>query len=230
MNWKPKHSSLYLGNNRISPIESGSFNGLGYLKYLHLDRNRLTTLKVGMFNGLAVVETLSLGNNYINYIDDYAFANMKKLKVLLLVNNALVVLRPKMFSRLDSLRTLGLVENPLTTLSSGVFNHLPWPLELAITDLDDYGNPFGFPMQCDVKLCWLRQEELQGTITWYRTHPICRDDTEWSNSICDETGSASLAALFTPSTLQHNCSICGRQTIYFVAISNSDLKDLLNIS
>ena len=162
-----------------------------------------------MFNGLVAVETLNLFNNDINLIEDFTFTNMKKLKVLWLVNNALMVLDPEMFFGLDSLRTLGLFGNPLTTLPSGVFNHLPRPFELALTDdNDDYGNHVGFPMQCDVKLCWLRQEELQGTITWYRSYPICTDDTEWGNSICDETGNVSLDALFSLSTSQHNCSIC----------------------
>ena len=122
-----------------------------------------------------------------------------------------------MLSGLDSLETLNLAEHLLTTLPGDAFKHLPRPLTIGLGDS---------PLQCDAALCWLRQEELQGTIVWHDSQPICGNEIEWGNWSCDETGNMALAPLFTLSTSQHNYSICGRQTTYFVVTLNSDLMNL----
>ena len=188
---------LRLNNNRIGEIESDGFAGLRNVTHLFLLSNRLTMLKVGMFNGL-VVDILAFRNNDISSIEDYAFANLKMMRSLSLGDNALKVLSPGMFSGLDSLEILDLNANPLTTLPAGVFNHLPRPLTISITLHDYDGNT---PLQCDAALCWLRQEELQGTIVWHDSQPICANEIEWSNWSCHETGKLSQATLFALSNL-----------------------------
>ena len=149
------------------------------MKHLRLDTNRLTALKAGMFNELVAVEILNLSNNYINSIENKTFSNLNKLDILWLSNNSLEMLNHGMFFGLDSLKTLILAKNPLTTLPADVFKHLPRPLTISITELKDNGNPSAFPIQCNSELCWLKQEELQGTIAWYRTPPVCADRKDW---------------------------------------------------
>ena len=158
------------------------------MEYLTLSHNfELTTLKTGMFNGLATVEYLALEVNNINYIEDKTFANLKKLEKLDLGNNDLKTLSPGMFSGLDSLKSLRLGGNHLTTLPENVFNHLPRPL--TISNAEPYGSRTHNPLQCDLELCWLKLELLQGNITWYfGVGPICMDDEDWFISICNETG------------------------------------------
>ena len=179
-------------NNQISEIESGSFNGLSNLKDLRLSGNQLTILKADTFLGLLAVEELLVGSNIINTIEDYTFVNLKKLRLLWLDNNRLNALSPGTFSGLESLEHLTLEFNHLTTLPADVFSHLPRPLSLGLQDAVHRQTPDNL-LQCDAALCQLKQEELNGTITWYfhgdyplfPYKPKCRNGIEWDTWNCD---------------------------------------------
>ena len=145
---------LRLGSN-ISEIEPGSFNGLSIIRHLDLSSNNLTTIKAGTFQGPLSVIFLYLNNNNIFYIEENVFSGLKTLEVLYLQWNKLEILYPGIFCGLDSLTRLYLHKNHLTSISVDVFNHLPRPLELDVL----YN-----PLQCDAALCWMKQEELNGTI------------------------------------------------------------------
>ena len=81
-----------------------------------------------------------------------------------------------MFSGLESLEALHLTYSHLTTLPADVFSHLPRPLELGLQ---------GNQRQCNAAVCWVKQEELQGTIT-IQHKPICANGVEWDSWTCDE--------------------------------------------
>ena len=84
-----------------------------------------------------------------------------------------------MFYGLNSLKTLYLGGNHLTKLPRDVLSHLPRPLKLGFT--------YQY-FECDIELCWLKQEEQQGTITFLSETPRCADGIRWYNWRCYETG------------------------------------------
>ena len=99
-----------------------------------------------------------------------------------------------MFLGLDSLKELGIYLNKITTLDANVFFYIHRPLVLhaANAPSEDPDNPF----ECDSKLCWLKQEELDKTILWQNPHwaavgqkrepnkPECANDVSWDTFLC----------------------------------------------
>ena len=85
-----------------------------------------------------------------------------------------------MFNTLTSLERLWLQDNELVTLEEGLFNTpLRTSLELWLRDN---------PLHCDVRMCWIKQAERVGHITWYtwvgETHrPECKNQpgVHWDN-------------------------------------------------
>ena len=200
-----RHMRIQL--SRITEVEPGSFNGLTSLRHLYLSRNdRLNILRAGMFHGLIAIHTLWVSHNGINTIDDGTFANLKTLEVLFMNQNDLETLRLGIFFGLVSLKNLYLDRNRLTTLSADVFRHLSRPLKLTLHN--KVANlTTDNPLKCDVRLCWLKQEELQGNITWsyYDTDsspdrpfkPRCTDGIDWETFTCLEKGDVSQSHNFS---------------------------------
>ena len=180
---------LFLDNNLISEVESGSFNDLSNLKRMEMSRNLLTTLRAGTFQGLVALTSLYLTGNKISFIQDNTFFTLKNLQKLYLGNNALGTLSHRAFHGLDSLTHLSIYQNYLTTLPADIFNHLPRPLELFL-DIADNDLPANNPIECNSELCWLKREELQWTITWLCGifKPRCANGIDWDTWNCDETG------------------------------------------
>ena len=178
---------LHLDDNLIREIEPGSLNGLNNLEQLDLYNNKLITLKAYMFQGLVALESLNLCHNGIFLIDDNTFAHMKKLQSLLLHHNDLKTLSPGTFSGLESLEILNLEGNNLTSLPADLFDDQPRPLLLNL-----YNNP----PQCDSQLCWLKQEELNGTIIWPWDGTRCANLIRWYLWRC-EMGNISLIILIS---------------------------------
>ena len=178
---------LDLQNNLISEVEPGAFNGLGNLTDLDLSYNRLSTLKIGMLQGLVAVEYLSFHFNLVSSIEDNTFANLMRLKELNLAVNRLESLSPGVFCGLESIEIMNLAGNPLTSLPRDVFKHLPRPLSLQL-----YGNR----LECDTALCWLKQEELNGTIGLFDSQTRCGKEVNWDTWSCSETGHIYLAFTF----------------------------------
>ena len=164
-------TSLSMHSNQISEVEPGTFNGLINVENLFLNNNKLTALMAGIFQGLMAVEYITLYENMITFIEDNTFAGLKRLE------------------------RISLNGNNLATLPENVFSHLPRPLELGLHD-HVYRQTPDNPLQCDAALCWLKQGELQGTITWFYhdphpdspRKPECADGIDWDNWTCSATG------------------------------------------
>ena len=196
---------LGLGSN-ISEIEPGSFNGLGNLEGLVLNDNRLTALRsdmfrvlskcttmylhdnriseveTGSFNGLSAVRDLKLDRNRLERLHKNMFSSLASCTHLNLRVNLIRVIEPGSFNGLNNVEQLDLRDNRLTAIPADVFVHLPRPLELDISDNR---------LQCDAALCWLKQEELNGTITWSYFNinkPKCANEVNWDSWNCDDTG------------------------------------------
>ena len=139
-----------------------------------------------MFQGLSKVVLLDLGNNNISSIENGTFAHLSSLNDLYLGGNQLEKLNAKVFHGLESLKTLYLENNKLTTLGSGVLGELPRPLEMTM---------IGNYLHCDRKLCWLKLEEQEKSITWLTSSylrvafaPQCTGTTYWKTWQCSESG------------------------------------------
>ena len=189
-------TDLDIGNNRLQFLYLNTFSDMKNCKMLHLlvfislYHNNLRTLKAGTFQGLVAVKYLWINKNKINSIEDNTFSKLKELVSLQLSGNDLETLNQGMFYGLSSLRVLYLEGNDLKHLPVDVFTHLPRPLKLELHK-DRQNLRKDNPFQCDADLGWLRQEELQGTITWYSRfspHKLrCANRIDWDSWDCDLT-------------------------------------------
>ena len=119
-----------------------------------------------LFQGLETLNFLSLQHCNISQIEDNTLGNLNNLERLRLKENALVVQCPGMFYGLNSLKLLYLYDNRLTRVSADVFNHLPRPLELSLYNRFRNQQKHAELLVFNSSLCWLKQEEQKGNITW----------------------------------------------------------------
>ena len=189
-------TKLYLNSNQIDLIESGAFTGLHILKHLVLSFNHIQSVESTMWNGLEYLEILGLSNNYITTISPQSFSGLIWLKTLWLGSNYLGEINKNMWVGLQSLENLSLRANRLTDFPRHGISHMPSleslslaenqlkTLRVDIFNPDDYteysGRPRHLnlyfhdnPLQCDVKLCWLKVALHFGSITFVGSDPKC---------------------------------------------------------
>ena len=88
---------LYLGRNRLSAIDAGTFYGLRHLRLLELSDNLLTSLPAGTLANLPRLGSLFLGGNQLVALPAGMFENMCELSWLELHGNRLTALPPSLF-------------------------------------------------------------------------------------------------------------------------------------
>ena len=188
-------TELWLNNNTLTIIEAADFVGLQSLKelilennfiteiqtfaFIHLKRcseisikgNRLTHVSVNMFIGLPFLEKLSLSDNRISNIEPGAFAKLSKLMILDLSKNNISSFAPETFTQ-QTLSIIDLQGNQLTSLERNVFGS-QHPSNITVLLSDN-------PLQCDGRLCWIKEAERDGWITLNFPLP----DASWSEPNC----------------------------------------------
>uniref|UniRef100_A0A672YDG5 TIR domain-containing protein n=1 Tax=Sphaeramia orbicularis TaxID=375764 RepID=A0A672YDG5_9TELE len=129
---------LCINNNMVFEVNDGSFADLEQLQTLLMDANQLTNLTDHMFEGLSSLILLSLQRNSISSISPVAFRSLSSLKTLQLKSNRLHQIRDirTIFQILD-LKDLSLSDNQLTSIQS---QDLPFDT-INITTLDLSQNP-----------------------------------------------------------------------------------------
>ncbi|XP_078065612.1 leucine-rich repeats and immunoglobulin-like domains protein 1 isoform X2 [Mustelus asterias] len=114
-----KIKDLYLGNNRISILEPGTFDNLSStLQVLRLSKNRISHLPVKIFK-LPRLLHLELNRNRIRLIDGLTFHGLDSLEVLKLQRNNISKLMDGAFWGLARMQVLHLDNNILNEVSSG---------------------------------------------------------------------------------------------------------------
>ena len=179
--------TLDIQNNAIATIEGDTFTGMTRIRTLNLHLNQLTFLQKSMFNGLASLTYLNIQSNLIESISDDCFSDLinlhnlylgrnrlseisgntwqglSNLKRLYLYSNNIDTLKPNDFDNLPKLGVLLLYLNPMTTFSYTIFNPSIYPK----TDGHPKHISLGIgTLQCDKSLCWLKQGERLGWISW----------------------------------------------------------------
>ena len=145
----------------------------------------LSHIRRGMFQGLRSLRYLDLRSNAIEDIDSEAFLPLKKCTSLQLSQNELTSLRAEMLKGLRSLQTLDLHSNQISFIGPGTFSRTPLlnlnlnnnqlitPMEEQ--DLPQSQNIFLFldqnPLQCDSRMCWIKQAEQDRRIVLQRGRP-----------------------------------------------------------
>ncbi|XP_067300825.1 SLIT and NTRK-like protein 5 [Pseudorasbora parva] len=141
---------LHLGNNDISDIEAGAFNGLQGLKRLHLNNNKIEVLKDDTFLGLESLEYLQIDYNYISHVEPKALNVLRHLEVLILNDNLLSALPKNIFQSVP-LTHLDLRGNQLKVLPYiGLLEHLSHIVELQLEE-----NPWNCSCELIALKAWL---------------------------------------------------------------------------
>ncbi|KAJ6636570.1 Leucine-rich repeat-containing protein 15 [Pseudolycoriella hygida] len=149
--------TLYLSDNGISEIPSGTFSGLTNLQSLMLVRNDLSVIEADSFADLQQLLFLDIAGNPIREIHDNAFRGLDRLLTLYLdacdINflnadafeglgnltylnlnfNEIEGILPETFAPLTNLNYLGLWNNRVKTLRRNIFGSLE---QLSTLDLD----------------------------------------------------------------------------------------------
>ena len=181
---------LKIWANKVKNIEAKTFTELGRLKELWLSENLLENIGSEMFTGLEQLEVLNLAWNELVSIETDALTSMENLKTLDLRYNYLTKLNSSTFHGLQNLENLVLSHNNLVTMEPAMFSTtsgLPRPLYLSLD---------GNPLQCDCSLCWMKEEEKQGSIIW-NTSPdgspecLAAGQVDWVDFSCSDSGNIS---------------------------------------
>uniref|UniRef100_A0A672JQ27 SLIT and NTRK-like family, member 5b n=1 Tax=Salarias fasciatus TaxID=181472 RepID=A0A672JQ27_SALFA len=141
---------LHLGNNEISDVEAGAFNGLQGLKRLHLNNNKIDALKEEIFFGLESLEYLQIDYNYITHVVPNTFSRLHHLEVLILNDNLLSTLPANIFQHVP-LTHLDLRGNQLKVLPyTGLLEHMNGVVELQLEE-----NPWNCSCELIALKTWL---------------------------------------------------------------------------
>ncbi|XP_030636430.1 SLIT and NTRK-like protein 5 [Chanos chanos] len=141
---------LHLGNNDISEVETGAFNGLQGLKRLHLNNNKIDILRDDTFVGLENLEYLQIDYNFISIIEPNALSKLHQLTVLILNDNLLSTLPANIFRNVP-LTHLDLRGNRLKMFPYiGLLEHMDKVVELQLEE-----NPWNCSCELIALKAWL---------------------------------------------------------------------------
>ena len=142
-----------------------------------VNHNFITEISVGIFSNLNSCVELVMDSNKLTVVKSGMFEGLKSLKLLNLGHNQITHIEPGSFSSLK-LDELYLDNNRLTKPmdQQELINSQPISITL--------GNN---PLQCDSRMCWMKQAELDKLIIWNKElswgEPDCENypDVHWDD-------------------------------------------------
>ncbi len=181
-------AKLNLSNNEIVEIKNNTFSGLHNLMFLDLHHNMIAVVEREAFTDLGSLKTLDLHDNVIEHLPSHVFSALAQCTKLSLDFNQISMIEAQTFQGLYKLGELHLTHNQIRTLDSNWFTSLPRPLTLIVSYAKAMG---GTPWDCN-SLCWLKDEETKGTVTWHASgsqgyQPKCVKGT-WDHLQCSPRG------------------------------------------
>ena len=191
---------LNLNKNYIEIIELNALVSLTKLEQLYLGDNALTQLRTDMWQGLVSLKKLELHRNDLTSLSSSIFHQLENLEHLRLCDNKITTIGPGAFYNLPQLTALQLQKNNLTTFKKDIFkatqtNRVVLPDQLVLQLNDN-------PLWCDQELCWLKDGEKEGWLTWWIENaiiykPDCANDQEndWDmfNLNCSNAGKVKIS-------------------------------------
>ncbi|XP_060691415.1 toll-like receptor 3 [Hemiscyllium ocellatum] len=114
-------TALDLSNNKLTTVQTNSFQWLHRLEYLQLENNSIQHVTPKTFAGLENLKYLNLkkGLSQVgSLIDDYSFQELGNLEVLNLEDNNIASIRAHTFSGLRSLKYLSLYKSSIVDLKT----------------------------------------------------------------------------------------------------------------
>ena len=125
---------LDLGDDGLTSLAAGDFDGLTGLTTLWLHSNSIEMLPDGVFDDLDSLTTLWLYSNSITSLPDDVFDGLDSLVTLWLYNNNMTALPEGVFDGLTSLEFLRVDENSIAALPEDVFDGLTSLTHLDLSD------------------------------------------------------------------------------------------------
>ena len=172
--------------NQLTYIKGNMWNGLLSLKTLSLRNNNIGSLSYGAFSPLEVWVKLNLSYNEMTEIWSDMLDGLVSLMEIDLTGNGIHTVYQGAFANLPTLKSFSLADNTLETLNSEMF--IP---ELFDADYDpDLMFDIRFnPLQCDSRMCWLKEAEARGLVfLMYRSTTRCGNpNTPWTEVRLDCT-------------------------------------------
>ena len=148
-------------------------------RVVDLSLNEIRHIRDGAFQHLTVCEELYLSDNALTEVRAGMWEGLSSLTKLYLNENQISMIGVGAFNTLTSLEVLYLESNQLVTLEEGLFNTpLRTSLELRLDEN---------PLQCDARMCWIKQAERVGHIMWFtwsgHGSPQCKNQPgfHWDN-------------------------------------------------
>ena len=135
-----------------------------------LNHNFIMDIPLGIFSHLKQCFDLELDTNKLTFLQSGTFDGLKSLKRLNLGHNEITHIEPGSFKNLQ-LTELNLDNNRLTNPmgKQDLINSQSLILILTL------GNN---PLRCDSKMCWIKQAERDGWITWHTMDGWGKPDCE----------------------------------------------------
>ncbi|CAG9811982.1 unnamed protein product [Chironomus riparius] len=126
---------LHLSDNSLSAIPAYAFSNT-ILESLKLNQNKITSINSVSFDNLVHLEFLDLSNNSPLALVDDTFDHLENLKFLHMSSCGITSLHPRLFDNLGELRELDTSGNNVTTVVANLFSSLK---KLEILNLANCG-------------------------------------------------------------------------------------------
>lgn len=126
-------TTLILNNMNIKEIDTRAFYNMNQLRELSFFNNKISIINSSSFNQLYVLRVLDLGSNKLQYLQDNVFSNLNLLEELYLSWNNIVNITKGIFNGLPHLKILSLKGNGIQIIKINVFENLGYLKSLDLS-------------------------------------------------------------------------------------------------